>query len=152
MTAWVTGGAMVLGTAMNAYGANKAAKAQKTSEAANRAAQDEANKVEWVNYLMSRGIKPKGPVKPGEMPTDYETVNARLPLWAKLTIPNPQSASALLPRTPSVAASPMAGPIAPVRRAVPTLRRMGGSTQPPGGVTVGGNPAPVDFDRNQPPY
>lgn len=117
---------MVLSTIGSGIAANKAAKAQDKAMAANQAANDEANRVAWVNYLMSRGIKPKGNVKPGEIPTDYEAINSRLPLWANLTIPNPKGPNALLPRTPAVAAmgAQPASPAEPPRFAVPTLRRV----------------------------
>jgi hypothetical protein len=126
MSAWITGGAMVLSTIGSGIAANKAAKAQDKAMAANQAANDEANRVAWVNYLMSRGIKPKGNVQPGEIPTDYEAINSRLPLWANLTIPNPKGPNALLPRTPAVAAmgAQPASPAEPPRFAVPTLRRV----------------------------
>jgi len=78
---------MVLGSAMSAYGANKSSKAIDKASAANQKAQEEANRIAWSNYLLQRGINPRGNVQPGVVPTDYDVVNARLPLWATMSVP-----------------------------------------------------------------
>lgn len=81
--------AAAIGAGATAYGANKQSKAAKAAaaetNATNQAMTAETNKLNWSNYLMSRGIQPLGEVTPGVVPADgqYKSVNAKLPLWAK---------------------------------------------------------------------
>lgn len=82
-------GAAVIGAGATAYGSNKQAKAGKQAanetNAANAAMAAETNRLNWSNYLMSRGIQATGEVTPGVVPGrgEYQSVNAKLPLWAK---------------------------------------------------------------------
>lgn len=70
-----------LGAGATAYGANKQSKAQQAASASNAASQDKTNASAWASYLMSRGVNPNGATT-GQIPTNPQAVNTRLPLWA----------------------------------------------------------------------
>ena len=92
MSGWIAGavvGTGLIGAGASIYGANKTSKAIDKQTAANSAAQAEANKVGWTNYLLTRGIQPVGDVTTGEMPNSYKAVNTRLPVWANVTRARP---------------------------------------------------------------
>ncbi len=78
---WVGIGIAALGAASTAYGANKQAKANTAAANTNAAAQDKQNQSAWASYLLSRGVNPNGAAT-GEIPTNPQPVNAKLPLWA----------------------------------------------------------------------
>lgn len=81
---WVAlavGVAGVAGVATSAYGANKQSKDNKAAAATNAGLQEDQNRSAWASYLMSRGVNPAG-AQTGEIPTNPQAINARLPLWA----------------------------------------------------------------------
>ncbi len=78
---WVAIGVGVAGAAASVYGANKQSKAAKDAAATNAGAQDAQNQSAWASYLMSRGVNPQGAAT-GEIPTNPQAINAKLPLWA----------------------------------------------------------------------
>lgn len=82
---WVAiavGGSAVLGVGASLYGANKQAGAVEDANKANVASQADQNAAAWANYLMTRGVNPAGAVT-GQIPTNPQAINARLPLWAR---------------------------------------------------------------------
>ena len=83
--AWVAIGTAVLGAGASIYGANKQSKSQGETNAANRAAIEQADRGAWNTYLMQRGLyggnAPTGTI-PGMQPGG--AVNTRLPLWANI--------------------------------------------------------------------
>lgn len=75
--AWVAAGSAVLGTATSLYGANKSAQAQRDAIAANKAAQDETNRLNYQRWLESQGVGANG-----------QPINTWLPRYAMITKPN----------------------------------------------------------------
>lgn len=71
VAAWAAVGVGVAGIGASMYGANKNAKAQAAANAANVQAQEDANRIAYEQWLMTRGVGRNG-----------EPVNTRLPLWA----------------------------------------------------------------------
>lgn len=82
--ATATIGSAVIGAGASAYGARKQAKADAAAQEQNRQAVERQNRLEWAQYLMSRGINPGGDVAPGQLPTSGSPMNSRLPLWASV--------------------------------------------------------------------
>jgi len=121
MSAWILGGSMVVGGIMSGIGANKSAKAIDKTNAQNKAAAEEADRQNWVQYLMQRGIMPTGRVEVGEIPTSYKSVNTRMPLWATMNRPIAGRPGAPVPGAPAGTVIP--GASAPPRGQVPQLRR-----------------------------
>lgn len=78
---WVALAVGVAGVATSAYGANKQSKDNKAAAATNAGLQEDQNRSAWASYLMSRGVNPQG-AQTGEIPTNPQAINARLPLWA----------------------------------------------------------------------
>jgi len=80
------GTAAVVGAGTAAYGANKQAKANAAAQDANIAAQKEAERQNWLRYLMQRGIVPDSNTQTGEVPGMVAggAMNTRLPLWANV--------------------------------------------------------------------
>ncbi len=78
---WVGIGSAVLGAGTSIIGANKQAKAVGAANDQNAALQEQQNQSAWNAYLLSRGINPGG-AKTGELPTNPQAVNSKLPLWA----------------------------------------------------------------------
>ena len=76
------------GIAAGLYGANKQSKAVQDAASKNAASQAEQNQAAWANYLMTRGINPSG-AQTGQIPTNPQTINARLPLWATANFARP---------------------------------------------------------------
>jgi len=84
---WVAaaiGGSALLGAGASIYGANKQAKAIASANAANQASEAEAARQNWVNYLMQRGVMPSSSTQTGEVPTNLQVVNTKLPIWATM--------------------------------------------------------------------
>ncbi len=75
-------GAGLAGVGLNLVGQNQQKKAIEGTTAANQRAIDDANKREWNNYLLQRGLNTGGTAMPGEIPTNAPAVNTKLPLWA----------------------------------------------------------------------
>jgi hypothetical protein len=82
-------GAAVIGAGGTIYGANQQSKATKGAaadqNAANAAAAAESNRLNWSNYLISRGIAPTADTPIGVLPSsnNYTAINAKLPIWAR---------------------------------------------------------------------
>ena len=79
-TAWTAAamiGSAVVGSATAIYGANKSAKAQAEANAANKASQDETNRLNYQRWLESQGVG-----------SDGKPVNTWLPRYATITRPN----------------------------------------------------------------
>lgn len=96
---WVSAAAAVAGAGASIYGANKQSKANaKAQDQQNQAVADQ-NRLNWINYLATRGISPADPasVQPGQMPTRYNVVNTKLPVWATIRTPAGGSFSAPTP-------------------------------------------------------
>lgn len=74
------------GLAIGAKGASQQRKADAKSQAANRAAAERAENINWQRYLMQRGINP-GNAATGEIPSNAPAMNARLPLWMRGRLP-----------------------------------------------------------------
>lgn len=85
---WVGIGTAVVGAGASAYGANKQSKATKAAAAQNASSQDAQNASAWANYLMTRGLNPAGAVT-GQIPTNPQAINTRLPLWASANFAAP---------------------------------------------------------------
>lgn len=79
----------VVGAGAALYGANKQSKDNKAAQDQNAQLQREQNNSSWVNWLMTRGMQPTGPVQAGQVPQagQYSAVNTRLPLWATMNMP-----------------------------------------------------------------
>lgn len=101
-------GAAGVGTAL--YGANKQAQAIKDTNAANSASVAAADKSNWNNYLLQRGLNTNGTAATGMIPSGAAPVNTKLPLWANINLP-PAMAQA-----PGASPSGMAGPLVVRRR------------------------------------
>jgi len=80
---WVGIGSAVLGAGTSLYGASQQKKANQSALDQNAALQEEPNRSAWASYLMSRGVNPAG-AKTGEIPTNPQAINAKLPLWASV--------------------------------------------------------------------
>lgn len=81
-------GSAVVGAGVGMYGANKQAKADAAALQANKEATEQQNRLEWGQYLMSRGINPGGAnVEPGVIPTNAAPMNSRMPVWATVARP-----------------------------------------------------------------
>ena len=89
---WVGIGSAVLGAGASLYGANKQAGASKDAANQNAALQDKQNQAAWANYLMTRGLNPNGAVT-GQLPTNPQAINTRLPLWATANFAAPGTKS-----------------------------------------------------------
>jgi hypothetical protein len=76
-----------LGAGASLYGANKQSKNQKATDASNRAAIQESDLNSWRGYLMQRGLNPSGVTTFGQIPTNAQAVNTRLPLYATVSRP-----------------------------------------------------------------
>lgn len=98
---WVGIGSAVLGAGTALYGANKQSKDNAHALDVNQQQQDKQNNVQWINYLMSRGVQPTGPVATGVVPGPGQSraINAKLPLWATIAVPK-QSAAGAAPAGP----------------------------------------------------
>lgn len=121
VTAGVAIGAAVVGAGTEIYGASEQKTAASEANDANQKNVQTANNESWTNYLMSRGINPGGTVAYGTIPTNGQTINTKLPLWATVNVPNTMSgpggsntlASALAP-TPLPSVGGVAGGYNPV--------------------------------------
>ncbi len=82
-------GAGLAGAGLNLIGQNQQKKAIQGATDANQRAIDDANKREWNNYLLQRGINTGGTAMPGEIPTNAPAVNTKLPLWAAFPTAQP---------------------------------------------------------------
>jgi len=80
---WVGIGTAVVSAGTSLYGANKQSKDNKAAQAQNAALQGEQNQSAWASYLMSRGVNPAG-AQTGQLPTNPQAINAKLPLWASV--------------------------------------------------------------------
>lgn len=80
---WVTLAAAAAGAGVSLYGANKQSKDAKAAAAQNTDSMDKQNASAWASYLLSRGVNPNGAVT-GQIPTNPQAVNSRLPLWANV--------------------------------------------------------------------
>lgn len=80
---WVGIGSLALGTGASLYGASRQAGAVRDANAQNAELQREQNQSAWNAYLLSRGINPGGAAT-GEIPSNPQPVNSRLPLWANV--------------------------------------------------------------------
>lgn len=78
-----TAGAALLGTGISLYGANKQNKANAAAQAENARLQEEQNRSAWGAYLLARGVNPQGAAT-GQIPTNPQAINAKLPLWANV--------------------------------------------------------------------
>lgn len=78
----------VIGAGTSLYGANKQAKANASAQAENTRLQEQQNQQAWANYLMTRGVNPAGAAT-GQIPTNPQAINARLPLWASANFARP---------------------------------------------------------------
>lgn len=87
---WVGLGSAVLGAGTSLYGANKQSKANQSAQDQNAALQREQNAAAWANYLMSRGVNPAGATT-GQIPTNPQAINAKLPLWASARFAQPSA-------------------------------------------------------------
>lgn len=85
---WVAVGVGVAGVATSMYGANKQSKDNKAAQAQNAALQEQQNAQAWANYLMTRGVNPNGAAT-GQIPTNPQAINSRLPLWATANFAKP---------------------------------------------------------------
>lgn len=88
---WVAvavGGGALLGAGASIYGANKQSQAAKDASKQNAESQADQNAAAWSNYLMTRGINPSGAAT-GQIPTNPQAINARLPLWATANFAKP---------------------------------------------------------------
>lgn len=85
----VSVGSTVVGAGVSMYGANKQAKANAAAQNANIAAQKEAERQNWLRYLMTRGINPDPNTPTGTIPgaAPGAPVNTRLPLWMRVVTP-----------------------------------------------------------------
>lgn len=84
---WVAIGTTAAGIGANLYGQNKQEKAQKAADARNEAAVEKSDLNAWQGYLMQRGVNPSGVTQFGQIPTNAQAVNTRLPLWATMRRP-----------------------------------------------------------------
>lgn len=80
-----------VGIGASLYGANKQAKDAAHAQDVNIAAQQDAQRGNWMNYLTTRGIAPGPNTQVGEIPgyAPGSVVNTKLPLWAKVVAPPP---------------------------------------------------------------
>lgn len=106
---WVAIGVGVAGAAASVYGANKQAKSNKEAQASNAALQGDQNQSAWASYLLSRGVNPTG-AQTGQLPSNPQAVNTRLPLWASVKR-TPQAAagfrlSGMKPSGPKLSMTP----------------------------------------------
>lgn len=85
---WVSIGVGVAGAAASVYGANKQSKDNKAAQAQNASLQEQQNASAWANYLMTRGVNPAG-AQTGQIPTNPQAINSRLPLWATANFAKP---------------------------------------------------------------
>lgn len=121
---WVGIGSAVLGAGTSLYGAKKQANATQYASAQNAALQDKQNQAAWANYLMQRGLNPNGAVT-GQLPTNPQAINTRLPLWATANFAAPGATSRWVKKgslpTPGTLAMTAynRAPAAPVATAVP---------------------------------
>jgi hypothetical protein len=88
---WVAVGVGVAGIAAGAYGANKQSKDNKAAQATNAGLQEQQNAQAWANYLMTRGVNPAGAAT-GQLPSNPQAINSRLPLWATANFAKPGAA------------------------------------------------------------
>lgn len=78
-------GVGAIGTGLSAYGANQQRQDAKGANAANQAAIAKQDQDQWNSYLLQRGLYGGGSTPYGQIPTNAQPVNSRLPLWATLT-------------------------------------------------------------------
>lgn len=93
----------VIGAGTSLYGANKQAKSQAATNAANQASVEKADQAAWVNYLLQRGLAVDPNTPTGSVPTTGRAVNTKLPLWMDLSIqgrPAPAGTSLVRRRQP----------------------------------------------------
>lgn len=112
---WVAAAVGVAGIGAGLYGANKQAKANKAAQQENARQQAEQNRIQWANYLMTRGLDPAG-AKAGEIPANGRAINSRLPLYANVQRSRAQPGfrvSGIRPRLS--AAMPAQSPAQPTR-------------------------------------
>lgn len=81
---WGAVAVAAVGAGASLYGANKQAKAQSGADNANREAIKESDLNGWKAYLMQRGLNPSGVTSFGQIPTNAQAVNTRLPLYANI--------------------------------------------------------------------
>lgn len=117
-----------LGAATSIYGANKAAAAQEEAIKANKAAQDEANRLNYQRWLESQGVGPDG-----------QPINTWLPRYAMVSRPTqvPEGFGLFTGgQTPTFTASNVTPTGVPTARALvyPSTAGLGGSA---GGGGVG---------------
>lgn len=119
---WVTGlgfwpalATAAVSAATSMYGANKQAKATAAANDANLRAQEEAQRQNWLAYLMQRGITPSASTQTGQVPgyAEGSAMNTKLPLWMNVATPT------LLRNTTLSSGTPAAAPAS----AKPFLRR-----------------------------
>jgi hypothetical protein len=126
-------GSAVVGSATAIYGANKSAKAQQDATAANKASQDETNRLNYQRWLESQGVGANG-----------QPINTWLPRYAMITKPNVEVPSGFSlfskPKygTASVGANGVVNPAMPA-----TGSAMSSNGAAMGGA-VAGRPATVD--------
>lgn len=85
---WAAVAAAAVGAGAAMYGANKQSKDNKAAQAQNAGLQEQQNAQAWANYLMTRGVNPAG-AGTGQIPTNPQAINARLPLWATANFAKP---------------------------------------------------------------
>jgi hypothetical protein len=85
--------AAVVGGGLSLYGANKQKQAQEDANKANQASIGQADVSAWQGYLASRGVNPSGVSQFGQIPTNIQAINTKLPLWANVKM-NPAAVTA----------------------------------------------------------
>jgi len=96
---WVGIGTAVLGAGTSIHGANKQKQAQEEANKANQASIANSDLSAWQGYLMQRGLNPSGVTQFGQIPTNAQAVNTKLPLWANVRM-NPAAVTARTAGTP----------------------------------------------------
>jgi hypothetical protein len=96
---WVAVAGIAVGAGTAIYGANKQKQNQQDANAANQASIANADQSAWNAYLMQRGINGGGNVPFGQIPTNPQIVNSKLPLWANVRM-NPAAVTARTAGTP----------------------------------------------------
>lgn len=83
----------VAGVATTVYGADKQQQNQQDANAANQASIGQADLSAWQGYLAQRGVNPSGVTQFGQIPTNIQAINTKLPLWANVKM-NPTAVAA----------------------------------------------------------
>lgn len=109
--------AAVVGGGLALYGSNKQSKAQDAANAQNQQSIANADLSAWKGYLASRGVNPGSVSQFGQIPTNIQAINTKLPLWANVRM-NPTAIAARTPQPASAVAQP-----APVAAQRPSFLR-----------------------------